>query len=197
VFILISSAHVLSEESNPQKEKEADVHKDFSLTLEFTKKVYFIDEKIECMVHLKNISSKDITRVPIFAPYQFYKFLIKVNGLEMEPSAFLNDISIIGRENRSGEDNPLRSGVTRSTLFNHLNRLYDMSLKGKYTISVFMYLPKEGNQEGYETITSNAVTITITEPEDYRLYVLNADEKKGGAETNDKSNDLLRLNKIE
>jgi hypothetical protein len=129
-------------------------------------KAYRPGEKIAVILSMKNVGKEvALPGTPAFLAVSDFKVTL-TNGVIVPLTLFGKQwFQPLNQSRRSGYDYifGIRPGEEKSQTFDHLNRLYDMTLEGSYRITAFIRVPKRDGTKGDALVTSNTVEIVIDE----------------------------------
>jgi hypothetical protein len=131
------------------------------LALKTSSRQYRFDEPISVAMTLKNDSNNNV-KYEVAKILMSYKFDVRL------PDGGAAPLTLEGKKQRSGYVGIISRHLRPSELITEdipmLNRLYDMTLLGEYTVTAYrrLVLPTGGDGKEIE-VQSNSIKITVTE----------------------------------
>lgn len=153
-------------------EKSAGVH----IALTISRATYAISEGIECRVQIQNTGESDFSFevLPLFRTFTFE--VKNAKGETVELTAYGKKIVSASDEGETMRMQ-LKKGESYSCQVFHLERIYDFSQDGEYTIAVSLSLPRESPDKKF-SVVSKRQKLSIVTPKEFRLADIPPEKQK-------------------
>jgi hypothetical protein len=122
---------------------------------------YRAGEQIDLHLDLKNAGSSPAILVRQSAWADYSLVMRTQNGVELPPTPYVQDRIEAAMEGRQATSELQPGQMTEDTL--ELDRAYDLSVPGRYTIRVTRKVFRPGNYGEMVTLTSNELIIELVE----------------------------------